>query len=226
MAAENDGIGSPSGEHDPAAEAAGTPLRGDLVCKTSFRVRAPDKVQTDPRRTSDEPSTDRRRARCTGKACDAGVNDVLAAARRPAGRWGGAGCSPLYEWLWARFDALSAELSPPRRPNWRSVADALAARAAAGDTAVLDGWGEVPGSETVRQTWWRVRKDKAAAAISPVVPTKPVVPPTRAPHPVAVRPTEKPAQHEDGATTPTPTRRFSMGARPRPWSPPPDASEE
>jgi len=153
------------------------------------------------------------------------VDEVLAAARRPAGRWGGAGRSPLYEWLWARFDALSVELSPPRRPNWRSVADALAARAAAGDTAVLDGWGEVPGPETVRQTWWRVRKDKAAAVAVTAAPSRPAEPPVPLPQPVAARPVESPTRHDD-RQTPPPTRRFSMGARPKRWGPHPDASEE
>lgn len=225
MATEDDRTGLVGRPEDHAAEAADTPLRGDLVCRNSFPPRSPDKVQTEPRRTSDEPSTDRWRARRPRKACDAGVDEVLAAARRPAGRWGGAGHSPLYEWLWTRFDALSGELSPPRRPNWRSVADALAARATAGDTSVLDGWGEVPGPETVRQTWWRVRKDKAAAAVRAASAGKPAEPPPPLPRLAPVRPTSVPIQRE-ASPTPTSARRFSMGARPRPWSPPPDAAEE
>jgi hypothetical protein len=224
MATEDDRTGLADEPQDPAPDGAGTPLRGDLVCRNPFPPRFPDKVQTDPRRTSDEPSTDRRRAQRPGKAVDAGVGEVLAAARRPAGRWGGAGRSPLYEWLWARFDVLSAELSPPRRPNWRSVADALAARVAAGDTAVLDGWGEVPGPETVRQTWWRVRKDKAAVTVA-AAPGRPATPAAPLSRSVAVRPAENPTRHEDGPT-PLPVRRFSMGARPRRWSAPPDAAEE
>jgi hypothetical protein len=158
-------------------------------------------------------------------AADAGLDAVLSAARRPAGRWGGAGHSPLYEWLWTRFDALSGELSPPRRPNWRSVADALAARAAAGDTSVLDGWGEVPGPETVRQTWWRVRKDKAAAVARAGSAGKPAEPLPPLPRCAPMRPTNSLIQRE-ASPTPTAARRFSMGARPRPWSPPPDADEE
>jgi hypothetical protein len=223
MAPEDDRTGLVDRPEDHAAEAADTPLRGDLVCKSLFPPRSPDKVQTDPRRTSDEPSTDRRRARRQGKAADTGVDAVLSAARRPAGRWGGAGRSPLYEWLWVHFDALSAELSPTRRPNWRSVADALATRAEAGDTSVLDGWGEVPGPETVRQTWWRVRKDKAAAVARAASVGKPAEPPPPLPCLGAVRPTNSPIQRE---ASNTPARRFSMGARPRPWSPPPDVSEE
>jgi hypothetical protein len=215
----------PGGMREPAPEGAGTPLRGDLVCKSPFPSRASDKVQTDPRRTSDEPSTDRRRARRVEATADAGLEAVLAAARRPVGRWGGAGHSPLYEWLWVRFDWLSKELSPPRRPNWRSVADTLAARAASGDCSVLDGWGEVPGPETVRQTWWRVRKDKAAALTQTSAANGASVCAPPVPRPAPVRPTPSPIQPE-ASTTPAPARRFSMGARPRPWSPPPDASEE
>lgn len=225
MATEDERTGLADEPQDPAPDGAGTPLRGDLVCRSPVPARCVDAVRTDPRRSADEPSTARRRAARRGAAAEAGVDEVLAAARRPAGRWGGAGHSPLYEWLWARFEALSAELSPPRRPNWRSVADALAARAAAGDTAVLNGWGAVAGPETVRQTWWRVRKDKAAAAKAAAGSIGPAAAPDRRPRPGAAPAGEPPTRQADGPPPP-PSRRFSMGARPRPWSPPPDAAEE
>lgn len=209
----------PSGTREPATEGAGTPLRGDLVCKNPFPQRAPDKVQTVSRHKLDEPSTDRRRKRRHEMDADTGLNDVLAAARRQSGARGGGGHSPLYEWLWARFDALSVELSPPRRPNWRSVADAMAALAQSGDTSVLDGWGEVPGSETVRQTWWRVRKDKAATrrrtpdargSGGEVASVSRAVPPAAGPSPLPADPSPMPGQRS--------VHRFGTGIRPKTWT--------
>lgn len=227
MAPDDGPAERPGGMREPAPEGASTPLRGDLVCKNPFPPCAPDKVQTVSGQKPDEASTDRRRKRRHETGADSGLSDVLAAARRPSGARSGGGHSPLYEWLWARFDALSAELSPPRRPNWRSVADAMAALAQSGDMSVLDGWGEVPGAETVRQTWWRVRKDKSATSRrtpdvkgsgGDVASVSRAVPPAEGPSPLPPDPSPMPG--------PRSTHRFGTGIRPKAWTPPSDDFEE
>lgn len=213
------------GAQDPAAQAAATPLRGDLVCRSLLPPHAVDDVQTGPERRPDKGSTDRTRR--PEPVADPGLGEVLVAARHSPGAHRGGGHSPLYEWLWARFEALSGELSPPRRPNWRSVADAMAARAAAGDTSVLDGWGEAPGPETIRQTWWRVRKDKAAVLARDNGGQRPGEPGGRRPRRTPGAPTPPPIPHASTQTPqPPPLHRFGSGVRPKAWVPPRDSSEE
>jgi hypothetical protein len=217
MAAEDDRIGMSGGTPVPTAGGAASPLEGDLVCKNLLLSREPDKGQTELPPKPDGASTKRKWARRPDPIADAGLRKVLAAARHTAGARNAGGHSPLYEWLWARFDALAAELTPPRRPNWRSVADALAALAAAGDTSVLDGWGEVPGPETVRQTWWRVRKDKQVTLTRGVAggPSTARPGPRRPASPLPAAPAEA-----------GPAHRFGTGVRPKAWTPPTDNPEE
>jgi hypothetical protein len=88
------------------------------------------------------------------------IASILAAARErtPNGR---SGRSPVYELMWDDHPHLASELNPPRRPNWRAVAEAL------GKQGVLDGAGQAltaMSAETVRKTWWKVNRDKQAVA--------------------------------------------------------------
>ena len=99
------------------------------------------------------------------------------------------GHSALYEWMWEHASVLAAELNPPRRPNW----DALA-RVAAAD-GLTDGAGKPPTGSTVRQTWWKVRKEKERSDQGPPVRKprgkRPKVSASAAPVvPVEVRPVE------------------------------------
>ena len=64
--------------------------------------------------------------------------------------------SPVYLWLWRNYASLTAQLDGAR-VNWATFAASL------GDLGVLDGNGAPPKAETVRRSWWRVRKVKEAA---------------------------------------------------------------
>ncbi len=91
------------------------------------------------------------------------LGSVVAAARqRSPGR---GGRSPVYDLMWDNHAQLAPELNHPRRPNWPAVAQAL------GDQGVLDGTGQLlaaTSAETVRKTWWKVSRDKAAVAAGTV----------------------------------------------------------
>lgn len=91
---------------------------------------------------------------------DVDLDSIVAAARRRSpGQRGGR--SPVYELMWDHHARLAPELGRPRRPNWAAVAQAL------GDQGVLDGAGQAlaaASAETVRKTWWKVCRDKEAAA--------------------------------------------------------------
>jgi hypothetical protein len=64
--------------------------------------------------------------------------------------------SQLYLWLRGRHDQL-AEGFGRNGPSWSHIARHL------GDNGVYDGAGKQPAPETVRATWYRVRRDVAAA---------------------------------------------------------------
>jgi hypothetical protein len=68
------------------------------------------------------------------------------------------GGGQLYGWLRARYAGFQALLAESSRPDWKRVAAGLAR------LGVLDGRGNPPKAETVRQTWWKVRRDVAALA--------------------------------------------------------------
>lgn len=220
MATEDDGIGPSGGPHGPAAEAAGTPLRGDLVCGNSFRGQtspkpAANRSETDPQPVGNRPSLGGSRA----------LASVLEAARssREAGRGpGGRGCrSPMFDWMLRHHSALALELDGPRRPNWRALSARLA------ELGATDGAGHPAKPDVARRTWRKVKAAAAGRAAPPPHPSgsggpRPAPPQgsgTGRPAPAAVPP-------PSADVPPQPTRRFSMGARPRPWSPPPDACEE
>jgi hypothetical protein len=103
---------------------------------------------------------------------------------------GGSGHSPLYRWLRARHDAF-AVLVEETRPNWKGLAEGFTELGLSGPS------GRALTAETVRHTWWRVRRDVAAArerrakatippAAVPVTPMAAVPPsPAAAPAPAA-----------------------------------------
>ena len=80
------------------------------------------------------------------------VDSILAAAktRRRGGH------SPIYEWFWSHYQEVAPELTPPRTPNWAAMAKQFGAE------GILDGLGKEPTATTVRQTFWRVQRDKQA----------------------------------------------------------------
>lgn len=96
---------------------------------------------------------------------DSTMEDVIAAARVQAGRRGPVH-SPLYEWLWRHHDRLAPEFDPPRTPNWREVAQTLAARGIMAGPAPRGGdpAPRPPTAELVRRTWAKVVRDKARQA--------------------------------------------------------------
>ena len=98
----------------------------------------------------------------------------------------GAGRSRLYRWLRTRHDAFAALLEETR-PNWRTLAVGFA------ELGILTTAGQPIAAEAVRHTWWRVRRDVAAArakrmalpvpapAVTVVVPAPPPSHPTAEP---------------------------------------------
>jgi hypothetical protein len=64
--------------------------------------------------------------------------------------------SQLYLWLRGHHDQLAEEFGR-NGPSWSQIARQL------GDNGVCDGAGKQPAPETVRATWYRVRRDVAAA---------------------------------------------------------------
>lgn len=63
--------------------------------------------------------------------------------------------SPVYLWMWRNYAGLAVKLDGAR-VHWPTFAASLA------DLGVVDGNGAAPKAETVRRTWWRVRKAKKA----------------------------------------------------------------
>ena len=128
--------------------------------------------------------------------------------------------SQLYLWLRGHHDQL-AEGFGRNGPSWIQIARQL------GVNGVYDGAGKQPAPETVRATWYRVRRDVAAALARRAGPASVdvMVPPPVAssPPPVASPPPlPSPASGPAGDTDPPP-RKFGL-ARPRghvPSTPPP-----
>ncbi len=76
--------------------------------------------------------------------------------------------SPLYRWMWANHDAF-AQMLEKVRPDWTKLSEAFAER---GFTTVN---GTPLRPETVRQTWWRVRRQRRASIQSPPKTNKPAL---------------------------------------------------
>ncbi|TCZ61143.1 hypothetical protein [Roseicella aquatilis] len=148
-----------------------------------------------------------------GTVPDAG--EVIAAVRATGGAKAST-YSPLYRWMWAHHDALRDELGAPGlRGQWGRVAAALAAR------GLTDGGGRAPTARTARETWWKVRRAKAAdaaaaarpagVAAAPASPAPLTQPPPPLPPPVLAEPADD-LPPLDGPYT------FEL-ARPRGWAP-------
>jgi hypothetical protein len=98
--------------------------------------------------------------------------------------------SPLYRWLRERHDTF-ASLIEETRPEWRTLAEGFAQLG----MATPDGKPIAP--ETVRHTWWRVRRDVTAARkkraagkslkplVTPVARPAPTPPAPRTPEPAS-----------------------------------------
>src|SRR3954471_439934 len=78
----------------------------------------------------------------------------------------GAGRSPLYRWLRTRHDAFAALLEETR-PNWRTLAEGFA------ELGIATAEGKPVAAEAARHTWWRVRRDVAAARVRRAAPPLP-----------------------------------------------------
>lgn len=66
------------------------------------------------------------------------------------------GHSPLYLWMRQNHDRIAAGLDG-MRPSWRALATRL------GEMKIYDGTGKAPTPKGARGTWYRVRRDLAAA---------------------------------------------------------------
>jgi len=66
--------------------------------------------------------------------------------------------SPLYLWMVANFDEFAASVAEAGRPNWQKLAVEFAS------LGLTDLKGKPPTPEGARQTWWTVRKVRAAKA--------------------------------------------------------------
>jgi len=119
-----------------------------------------------------------------GRGAVPDVREVIAAVQAD-GSARASTYSPLYRWMWAHHDTLCDELGVPGlRGQWGRVAAALAAR------GLTDGGGKTPTERTARETWWKVRRAKAAEEepkpASPAGPAQP--PPLARPRPPPVLP--------------------------------------
>ena len=114
--------------------------------------------------------------------------------------------SPLYRWLRARHDTF-ASLLEETRPEWRTLAEGFARLG----MTTPDGGPIAP--ETVRHTWWRVRRDVVASREKRAVgkPPKPAVTPVSRPAPTP--PPQSPAEPVSGPSAALARLRAELNAR-------------
>ena len=118
---------------------------------------------------------------------DRQLAQVLAAIQNQVGP----GRSPLYRWMRQRHDAL-ADAFTEAPPAWSAFASAVAA------IGLTDADGKPPTAEGARQTWYRVRRDVAAARARRLAKSAPalapgeIAPGVRAAAPVAEPDTPRP----------------------------------
>ena len=118
--------------------------------------------------------------------------------------------SPIYAWFWQHHAEVLPKLTGVRI-RWAAIAERL------GELGMTDANGGKPQAETVRRTWWQVRRDKQAAqkatevkrakgveAAPPAAPAPAVVPPAP-PLPPLARPVFDPM---DGEPDPAAKPRF------------------
>ena len=82
----------------------------------------------------------------------------------------GPGRSPLYRWLWERHDDFAALLAD-NSPDWAALTEGFKSLGLTGRGGVV----LIP--ETVRNTWWRVRKEYGAASRAQRAASSPAEPP-------------------------------------------------
>lgn len=111
---------------------------------------------------------------------DAELQRIAELARAAPGR------SPLYRWLRARHDQF-ASLLEETRPHWPTLAAGFA------ELGMTTPDGHPIAPEAVRHTWWRVRRDVAAARAQRTASVAPVVMPVAPPAPAAPPPPPSPA---------------------------------
>lgn len=114
--------------------------------------------------------------------------------------------SPLYRWLRARHDTF-ASLLEETRPEWRTLAEGFVRLG----ITTPDGGSIAP--ETVRHTWWRVRRDVAAARDKRTAgkPPKPAVTPV--PRPAPSPPPQSVAEPASGPSAALARLRAELNAR-------------
>ena len=114
--------------------------------------------------------------------------------------------SPLYRWLRARHDTF-ASLLEETRPEWRTLAEGFARLG----MTTPDGRPIAP--ETVRHTWWRVRRDVVASRQKQAVgkPPKPAVTPV--PSPAPTPPPQTPTEAASGPSAALARLRAELNAR-------------
>ena len=133
----------------------------------------------------------------------AAINEL--ASENAKGRAAGTGRrSRLYLWLRAHHGKLVAEFGR-NGPSWSQVARQL------GNHGVLDGAGKQPAPETVRATWYRVRRDLAAARAGRSAPPRSALStlPSAVPAVAHPPPFPKPVDPPAGDTDP-PQRKFGL----------------
>ena len=129
--------------------------------------------------------------------------------------------SQLYLWLRAHHDQL-VEGFRRTGPSWIGIATHL------GDNGVVDGAGKAPAPETVRATWYRVRRDVAAARARHATPADSdrapaVVFTVSTPAPPALQASDSAAPDADFEEEELPVEpEFKFATIP--WSPPPPPS--
>src|SRR5689334_4739196 len=80
-----------------------------------------------------------------------GVEMILARNARAGGKR-----SPLYRWMWKHHDRLVAEFDE-LGPNWRELLQGFI------ELGLTDRNGQPPKLRTAQETWYRVKRDVAAA---------------------------------------------------------------
>jgi hypothetical protein len=111
------------------------------------------------------------------------VSALMASNVRAAGR---GRRSRLYLWLRAHHDQLVSGFTQ-NGPSWGTIATHL------GNNGLVDGGGKPPAPETVRATWYRVRRDVAAARARDD---------TAAAEPVGVTPSPRTGSSRSGISVP------------------------
>lgn len=99
--------------------------------------------------------------------------------------------SDLYRYMMRHYSRLEREIGTVRRPSWRGLARYFAEQ----NVLVIEN--EKRAAELARQTWWKVRRDRAGKAKPKPKPTGHTVLPTPQIH--VAKPETAPAVAQDDA---------------------------